>query len=110
MNKPLRKSAKIQTSDLYGYLRKLSDGIPLEYRVEIKPSKHFLDRISERHDGLFNMIHDVLRIVQYNYPLILYYTKLDTVLPDRGRLESDEYVICGDVVDNVYVLRTIYRK
>lgn len=91
-------------------LTKYCDSIPEPYRVRIITSHHFRERIQERSNNLFGVIIDVLKIINANYPLILYYTKLDTRLPERGRLESEKYVICGDVMDKVFVLRTFYEK
>lgn len=92
-------------------IQKASDDVPEEYKVNIRVSTHFYQRCFERHDSnIITLLRDIKSILVYNYPLILYYTKLDTALPERGRLESDKYVICGDVINNDFVLRTIYWK
>ena len=89
----------------------LTKAIPRQYRIGVKASKHFISRAKLRAPkSEFALMMDVLECVKYNYPLILYYSKLDTILPERGRLESDKYVICGDVINDEFYLRTIYEK
>lgn len=92
-------------------LKRITTAMPDSFRVNIKASKHFIDRVKLRSDeSIFATYLDILECVEYNYPLILYYSELDTILPERGRLESDKYVLCGDIINEEFILRTLYQK
>jgi hypothetical protein len=92
-------------------LRRFTETIPREYRVNVYASKHFVERCKLRNtSNLFDLYLGVAWCVNQNYPLILYYSKLKTALPERGRLEHSKYIICGDVYNESFVLRTIYEK
>lgn len=93
-------------------LLKIVESKPPEFRVEIRQSRHFKERVLQRH--LFPspsvLELEIGDVIEYNYPLILYYMKLNVILPCRGRLESQKYTICGDNLRDTFVLRTIYAN
>jgi len=89
----------------------ITNQFPEPYRVRIKLSSHFTYRLKLRSSTtVFDTMLEILACVDKNYPLILYYSKLDGCLPERGRLESDTSVICGDIINDCFVLRTYYKN
>lgn len=102
------------TSQPFDYLKRGIDNIirsiPNEYKVDIIISRHFRDRLIKRSSNDFGVLIDVLIDINYNYPLIIYFSKLDSALPNRGRLESDKFNICGDIINDKFVLRTFYEQ
>jgi hypothetical protein len=102
------------TNRPFDYLQRGIDNIihsiPDEFKVDIIISRHFRDRLIKRTSNDFGILIDVLTDINFNYPLIIYFSKLDSILPNRGRLESDKFIICGDIINDKFVLRTFYEQ
>lgn len=96
---------------LHKRIRVLLADVPGQLMVKISASNHFMQRVAARSDqGMSAMIFEIAEIVAANYPLILYYTALDILPPERGQLEHPKYGIRGNVIDGAFVLQTFFIK
>lgn len=89
----------------------IAEKYPSHLNIRFGVSNHFIDRLSERHDGNFDRaFFEVIEAIETNICLIIYFIHLDCVLPDRGRIRHDDFEIRGNVIDGRYVLTTFIGK
>ena len=81
------------------------------YGVRIFSTKHFFQRFNERYENNFNRgVIELLECIDKNVCLVIYYINLDTILPERGRIDFHDYEIRCNVIDGALVLSTFVKK
>lgn len=101
---------KTMLRDILKALHALEATYPKQFNVRLGASRHFVDRIYDRADtNPFSLMLRVIEAINENICLVIYYTHLDSYLPERGEIAFDDYVIRGNVINGRYVMQTIFR-
>lgn len=104
-------SFEVKSKYIYSCLKKLEASVPKSYNVHFKVTGHFIKRLSERYeDDFYRGVHALVECLEKNICLVIYYLNLDCALPERGRIDFDEYTICGNVLNGEYVLTTFIKR
>lgn len=82
-----------------------------KYKVGFWVKPHFVERIIERYNGNFDRGSlEVIKAIEKQIPIVIYYMHLDTILPERGKIAVGDYEIRGNVYNDRYVLTTFVKS
>lgn len=78
-----------------------------KYKIRFGVREHFIERVIERFNGNFDRAFiEIVKAIEANICIIIYYMHLDTILPERGKIEFGDYEIRGYVCDDRFILST----
>jgi len=94
---------------LYNTLEQYANTFDEKYKIKFVVTDHFIERVLERYNGNWDRAYiDIVRAIKDQICVIIYYLHLDTILPERGRIDVGEYQIRGNVINDRYVLNTFF--